>query len=68
MTFLKRRPALDRAKSLKAPPSEEIDYDKLCPIFSFRHLTKSHCISMCDGTDTIAFTNTMVKLSQLNWL
>jgi len=37
------------------------------PVFSLEYLQDSHCITLCDDSDKLAFVNTLRKLSKLTW-
>jgi hypothetical protein len=37
------------------------------PVFSFEFLQGSHCITLCESDDQIAFVSKLKELSQLTW-
>jgi len=48
---------------------EPQNYDKLKPIFSFRHMScrGRNCLSHCDSPSRASMVNTLLQLSQLTW-
>jgi hypothetical protein len=48
---------------------EPQNYDKLKPIFSFRHMKYGgkNCLSRCDSPSKALMVNTLLQLSQLTW-
>ena len=47
--------------------SDSIPNTQKKPAFSFDHLQESHCITLCDESDQLAFVNALRKLSKLTW-
>jgi hypothetical protein len=49
--------------------SEEVklNYNDLCPVFSFRHMRKKYSLEKCTPKQRQDFADRMVKLSQLTW-
>lgn len=55
--------------------SDKIDYSESAdlpveqqpPKFSFRFLTKSHCITHCDKNEKVGFVDKMHQISQCSW-
>ena len=48
---------------------EPQNYDKLKPIFSFRHMSYRgrNCLLRCDSSSRASMVNTLLQLSQLTW-
>ena len=48
---------------------EPQNYDRLKPIFSFRHMNYGgkNCLSNCDSPSRVSMVNTLLQLSQLKW-
>ncbi|MBU4351450.1 hypothetical protein KKH63_03970 [Patescibacteria group bacterium] len=48
---------------------EPQNYDKLKPIFSFRHMNYGggNCLSHCDSSSKASVVKTLLQLSQLTW-
>ena len=47
--------------------SESVPNTQKKPAFSFDYLQDSHCITLCDDSDQLAFVNALRKLSKLTW-
>jgi hypothetical protein len=43
------------------------DPDKAPPKFSFQHLQRSHCITLCTKEERVSFVDRMYRLSQMTW-
>jgi hypothetical protein len=58
----------ETSKSFSLPDTDGKNTDQQSPVFSMRHLAKSHCISRCNQEQKAAFADAMRNLSKMSWI
>lgn len=64
---LKKERRREEGRRFSYTASESVPNTQKKPAFSFDYLQDSHCITLCDDPDQLAFVNALRKLSKLTW-